>query len=120
MSRTNIASNLIRKAAGFQAALQPLRGKEGGRPVARKKQAAYTFKRTERRLVLVRLRMGPCTLELLRDQCRVPDPGARINELRQQGWRIDAHTSTMPAPDGLPSSVTFYVLHPEDGKRLPD
>ncbi len=61
--------------------------------------------------VLARLRSyGPAFDYELKAECYAPDPTARVAELIEQGYRIDALKSFRTLPDGALGWTLLYVL----------
>jgi Helix-turn-helix domain len=71
---------------------------------------------TQRGAILARLQLGPATGAQLQ-ACNVPDPTARIHELRSEGHRIETHRTDHINPDGSVNRVALYVLVARDERQ---
>lgn len=82
-------------------------------------QPTYNGVSVQRSRILTRLEHAPATGAQLQLECNVPDPTARIHELRTDGHLIDTHWTDQTNPDGSINRVALYVLRVKDG-RQPD
>lgn len=75
-------------------------------------QRAYFGIALQRTAILERLANGPATFRQLVDELNIPDPRARIHELRGKGgFLIDSHKVDQVNPDGTVNRVNLYALH---------
>lgn len=72
----------------------------------------------QRGAILERLAKGPATGARLQAECHVPDPTARIHELRTECRQIDTCWTDQANPDGSVNRVAVYVLRSEDDRQL--
>jgi len=56
--------------------------------------------------------VGPCTTAELVRWLDCPRPGGRLNELRNQGYRIETHWRTDHTEAGEPHRFALYALAP--------
>lgn len=72
---------------------------------------------TQRAAIIVRLQKGPATGVQLLTECNVPDPTARIHELRNEGHQIETRWVYQVNPDGTVNRVALYVLLVKDDRQ---
>lgn len=74
-------------------------------------QRPYFRIEMQRTAILERLAKTPATFRQLLDELNIPDPRARIHELRKDGFNIDSHKVDQVNPDGTVNRVYLYALY---------
>ena len=87
-------------------------------PFAGNNDRPYNGIAIQRAAILERLTKGPATGVQLQTECHVPDPTARIHELRTEGHQIDTRWTDQANPDGSVNRVALYVLRGRDDRQL--
>ena len=87
-------------------------------PFAGNNDRPYNGIAIQRAAILERLTKGPATGVQLQTECHVPDPTARIHELRTEGHQIDTQWVDQAKPDGSVNRVALYVLRVKDDRQL--
>ena len=72
---------------------------------------------TQRAAIMARLQRSPAMGVQLQTECNVPDPTARVYELRCEGHQIETRWVDQVNPDGTVNRVALYVLLVKDDRQ---